>query len=93
MPLFIFIFQDQILFNRNVTSCFAAFEPVKCLGVVKEKVVATLNKLAGLVLRPLLPHQRMSIEALLTVDVHNRDVLTQLIHSRVEKPESFDWKR
>lgn len=34
---------------------------------------------------------RLALEALIVVDVHNRDVLTQLVLSEVTKEDDFEW--
>jgi dynein heavy chain len=39
------------------------------------------------------PHKRLSVSALLTVDVHNRDIITSLIENKVTSNEDFEWTR
>lgn len=55
--------------------------------------MAKLSELAGLVLSPLVGFQRQSVEALLTITVHNRDIVNSLIGRRVSKRTDFEWKR
>jgi dynein heavy chain len=42
---------------------------------------------------PLLYHQRQSVEALLTIQVHERDILQTLIEDDIQDTEDFQWKR
>ena len=56
-------------------------------------MITKLSELAGLVLTPLVAFQRQSIEALLTITVHNRDIINGLISKRVKKPSDFEWKK
>ena len=81
------------MFNKDVVKCFDQAEPKDALIEVYEKSKESLNKLAGLVSSSLQPHQTMSIEALLTIDVHNRDIISNLINMGVMAFDNFEWKR
>ncbi|KAK3092231.1 hypothetical protein FSP39_000084 [Pinctada imbricata] len=84
---------SQILFNKDVVRCFDLQNPQENLIEVKNKMVDTLNTLALLVSGHILPHQRESIMALLTINVHNRDILIGMIEERVEKKDDFSWTK
>ncbi|ESO83512.1 hypothetical protein LOTGIDRAFT_133247 [Lottia gigantea] len=83
----------QIMFNKEVSKCFEQANPRQELIKVKDNMVESLNKFAGLVSSNILSYQRMSIEALLTITVHNRDIVNEMISFNVKKKEDFEWKR
>ena len=56
-------------------------------------MVETLTSLAGLVSVSLSLHRRMSINALLTINVHSRDILFSMIESSILRPDNFEWTR
>lgn len=60
---------------------------------LREEQISKLNLLVELVMTSLLYHQRQSIEALLTIKVHERDILQTLIDDNIHDTENFQWKR
>jgi dynein heavy chain len=56
-------------------------------------MISTLNELAQLVSTDLTSFKRLAVEALLTVQVHNRDIVTSLIESNVDNRSDFEWLR
>uniref|UniRef100_A0A8D0VJ50 AAA+ ATPase domain-containing protein n=1 Tax=Sus scrofa TaxID=9823 RepID=A0A8D0VJ50_PIG len=52
-----------------------------------------LNALAAIVRGSLPKLHRNIITALITIDVHARDIVTELVQAKVEAVESFDWQR
>ncbi|XP_028393421.1 dynein heavy chain 6, axonemal-like isoform X2 [Dendronephthya gigantea] len=82
---------SQILFCRDVVSCMENKE--RSFETLHEQQLSTLNSLVDLVMSPLLFHHRRSIEALLTIKVHERDVLRTLIDDDIHDAEDFQWKR
>ena len=87
------VFQTQIHFNKNVLTALEQTEVRAALMAARDDMVTKLSELAGLVLTPLVAFQRQSIEALLTITVHNRDIVNGLISKRVKKPTDFEWKK
>ncbi|XP_077989551.1 dynein axonemal heavy chain 6-like [Glandiceps talaboti] len=83
----------QIMFNRDVMAGFKSPNPNKSLILTKDKLIGHLNCLAGMVAKPLSSYQRMSVEALMTIDVHARDIISNIIDLKVHKKEDFEWKR
>lgn len=55
-------------------------------------VVARLESLIQLVLGNLNKRDRVKIITLITVDVHNRDVVAKLIEQRVQEAQTFAWQ-
>ena len=81
------------MFNKDVSSCFNQYDPVKALSKQLDSMVDTLNVLAGLVVSNVSAHKRMSINALLTIDVHNRDIIQNMVSAKVNRPDNFEWTR
>ena len=81
------------MFNRDVLSCFRNTRPKDALQGKKEKLVSILHSLSQLVTSSLVPHQHQTLEALLTIDVHARDVLDSMITNQVYQMEDFQWTR
>ena len=81
------------MFNKDVMSCFIQSSARDALINLRDAMVKTLNTLAGLVSTNLLPHKRLSINALLTIDVHNRDILNSMIDNMITRKDDFEWTR
>ena len=81
------------MFNKDITKCFESSEPRAALRQAQERIVELLNQLASFTSARLHSHQRMSIEALLTITVHNRDILLNMIQSKTQSGDDFEWKR
>jgi dynein heavy chain len=61
-----------------------------------ERLVESINIVAniGSSLSGDMPnHKNLTIEALLTLEVHSRDVLTSLIEANIAKVEDFEWRK
>ena len=56
-------------------------------------MIRTLNMLANLVSSNLVPHRRQSINALLTIDVHNRDIIASMVDNKISRRDDFEWTR
>lgn len=81
------------MFGKDCMRSFSAPEPEKELKIVLSNLINQLGELADMALDIPLPHQKTTLEALLTIYVHCRDVLTELIRNRVFSPEDFQWTR
>ena len=55
------------------------------------KVKAQLAVVVELVRTGLSPRARNTLRALLTVDVHSRDIIEKLIEANVTEPSDFSW--
>jgi dynein heavy chain len=78
---------DCIYWSAEVTEALkkndiASYEKIlfQQLGVIVAKVRGELTKL-----------QRTTIGAMVTIDVHARDVVTDLVKDKVDSPEDFAW--
>ncbi|XP_033124826.1 dynein heavy chain 6, axonemal-like [Anneissia japonica] len=83
----------QIMFNRSVITSMNSNEPATALEKTCSDLINNLNTLAGLVTENLATHQRMSVEAFITILVHSRDILMNLIQNKVFTDDSFEWQR
>ncbi|XP_053375273.1 dynein axonemal heavy chain 6-like isoform X4 [Mercenaria mercenaria] len=83
----------QIMFNKDVVRGFDQSDPKVALIEVLNKMVESLGHLAGLVSTSLQPYQTMCIEALLTIDVHNRDIISNMINAGVMAKDNFEWTK
>ncbi|XP_059839458.1 dynein axonemal heavy chain 6-like [Hypanus sabinus] len=84
---------SQIMFNRDCMNCFRGTKPQSQLQGVHLELMNRLDMLAELVCVPLRPSQETVLESLVTINVHCRDVLGDLIVKKVFKTEDFEWTR
>eukprot|EP00058_Branchiostoma_floridae_P021106 XP_002606596.1 hypothetical protein BRAFLDRAFT_72653 [Branchiostoma floridae] len=83
----------QIMFNRDVVKAFRGVSVPSAVTQVRDSMVDTLTRLARLVSTPMHFYQRMTLEALLIIDVHNRDILKEMIDGKVYKADDFGWTK
>ena len=81
------------MFNKDVIACFSDPDPVTKLIELRDKVVRMLNMLARLMSANLVMYKRLSINALLTIDVHNRDIIFDMIENKITQKDDFEWTR
>ena len=63
----------------------------KALEEFLEFSIQQINKMVDLVRGDLTSHQRTLMGALIVIDVHAREVVRQMIKSRVETMNDFEW--
>ena len=81
------------MFNKDVVKCFDQSDPRAALNEVQDKMMGYLSSLAGLVSGHMPAYQTMSIEALLTIDVHSRDIVSNMIGNDITKRDDFEWTK
>ena len=79
------------MFNRDIVSSLESDHPQHALAEARDNLIARLNILAGMVTRPLASFQRHSVEALMTIVVHSRDILHSMIEKKIKKKDDFEW--
>ncbi|XP_038617180.1 dynein heavy chain 14, axonemal [Tachyglossus aculeatus] len=85
---------SQIMFNKDCVKSFQSSNPKKELEKVHAELVNHLEKLADLGVSDNLHFRtKTTLEALLTLYVHCRDILTDLIHRQIFKLNDFEWTR
>ncbi len=85
--------QAQIMLNKDVLQAFHQADPIQGLIQIRDQILDKLTALAGLVSSNLAPYKRLAINALLTIDVHNRDILNSMIDNGITRREDFEWTR
>ncbi|XP_039271711.2 dynein axonemal heavy chain 6-like [Styela clava] len=75
---------DEVLENEDVDTALRAFEST-CFR--------RLNNLAALVRTNISKLHRNILGALITIDVHARDIITEMVRLKVENSQSFEWLR
>ncbi|KAJ8000572.1 hypothetical protein DPEC_G00181780 [Dallia pectoralis] len=85
---------SQLMWCRDLDGCltgdhdhFQALLDFECVNIDR------LNALAALVRGHLPKLHRNIITALITVDVHARDIVTDLVTQKVDSASSFEWQR
>ncbi|KAJ3032226.1 Dynein heavy chain 6, axonemal [Rhizophlyctis rosea] len=84
---------NQIIWTRDVQECLKSADVMKALEKMRAKGVMQLSGLAGLVRGELTKIQRGILGALITIDVHNRDILQGLINAKVTGLGDFEWTK
>jgi len=85
---------SQIIWTEEVNSQFDAFADgnEQAMKEYYKVLVSRLDSLIQLVLGELTHCDRVKIITIITVDVHNRDVVQKLIDQRVQDASSFQWQ-
>ena len=64
-------------------SCYETSNPTEALGKYYADLMNTINMAASVMSKELSNDKTLTIEALLTIEVHSRDTLTGLIKNKV----------
>nr|XP_029531899.1 dynein heavy chain 14, axonemal [Oncorhynchus nerka] len=83
----------QIMFTKDCQESFSSERQLESMVVVKKQVIHNVEELADLVSEPLPCHQQATLEALLTILVHCRDILSHLLQNRITSVDDFEWTR
>ncbi|ORY38879.1 hypothetical protein BCR33DRAFT_853838 [Rhizoclosmatium globosum] len=84
---------NQIIWTRDVSEAIKSPDPNKALTTLKQDSINNLSQLAGLVRGELTKIQRAILGALITIDVHNRDIVQGLVQARVTGLADFEWTK
>ncbi|XP_040604880.1 dynein heavy chain 2, axonemal isoform X1 [Mesocricetus auratus] len=85
---------SQIQWTADVTKCLMTAKErsdKKILKVMKKKQVSILNKYSEAIRGNLTKIMRLKIVALVTIEIHARDVLEKLYKSGLMDVNAFDW--
>uniref|UniRef100_A0A8C7FLK2 Uncharacterized protein n=1 Tax=Oncorhynchus kisutch TaxID=8019 RepID=A0A8C7FLK2_ONCKI len=85
--------KTQIMFTKDCQESFSSERQLEDMVVVKQQVIHNVEELADLVSEPLPCHQQATLEALLTILVHCRDILSHLLQNRITSVDDFEWTR
>ncbi|KAJ3125644.1 Dynein heavy chain 6, axonemal [Physocladia obscura] len=84
---------NQIIWTRDVSEAIKSSNPEKALNTFKQESINNLSALAGLVRGELTSIQRAVLGALITIDVHNRDIVQGLCLAKVSRLADFEWTK
>ncbi|KAL7988579.1 hypothetical protein Chor_007498, partial [Crotalus horridus] len=86
---------SQLMWCRDLTQCLEGEEHdhLVALEEFENENFDRLNSLASLVRGNLPKIHRNIITALITIDVHARDIVTELVQQKVDSVDNFDWQR
>ncbi|KAJ3215607.1 Dynein heavy chain 6, axonemal [Dinochytrium kinnereticum] len=84
---------NQIIWCRDVSEAIKSVDPNKALNSLRQKCVNNLAGTASLVRGELTKIQRAILGAVITIDVHNRDIVQGLINSKVTGLADFEWTK
>ncbi|XP_030047949.1 dynein axonemal heavy chain 6 [Microcaecilia unicolor] len=86
---------SQLMWCRDLTHCLEGerLDNLQSLEDFEKVNFERLNALAGLVRGHLPELHRNIVTALITIDVHARDIVTDLVREKVDTIDSFEWQR
>ncbi|RZC39366.1 dynein heavy chain 6, axonemal, partial [Asbolus verrucosus] len=82
---------SQIMWARGVHEILDHPNAIKRMEKYERKCVTDLNDLAVLIRTDLPSVTRKVLIALITIDVHARDTIHNMVENKVQKSGSFDW--
>lgn len=90
-----YFLQSQVHWTSEVESCLSSnHASLARLIDHHQSYSATLSSTASLLKsETLLPSKRCVVSSLLTLDIHDRDVIGRLIQSKVSSNKDFEWAR
>ena len=87
---------DMVMWTKNCTQAINDVESRKdrkALPKFLDFSKAQISKMVDLVRGELTDLERTAMEALIVLDVHNRDTVTKLINFKVESEADFEWTK
>ncbi|KAF4530313.1 hypothetical protein B566_EDAN018461 [Ephemera danica] len=82
---------SQILWCATVSKCLSSSNSLDDLKRFRQQCIVNLTQLASIVRGDLKKLQRAVLGALITIDVHARDILSEMIAAQVEQVTDFGW--
>ena len=84
---------NQVMWCRDASDAISSNDPSMGLKQFQLKCIKNLADAAGLVRGELTKIQRAILGAIITIDVHNRDIVQGLISSSVNSLGDFEWSK
>ncbi|KAH0794512.1 Dynein heavy chain family protein [Histomonas meleagridis] len=82
---------SQIKFAQNVEEALISSNPLESLKNLNEQMNQNLSDLSDLVRCQLPRSKRSAIVSLITLDIHSRDIIIELINENVQSLNDFCW--
>eukprot|EP01105_Mastigella_eilhardi_P001895 TRINITY_DN122_c1_g4_i2.p1 TRINITY_DN122_c1_g4~~TRINITY_DN122_c1_g4_i2.p1 ORF type:complete len:4382 (+),score=1298.66 TRINITY_DN122_c1_g4_i2:875-14020(+) len=89
------ILSSQIAWTTSCQKALASIEngtDKSAMRELRKRQGATLRKLSEMVRGQLTPLSRLKLVALLTIEIHQRDIIERLIKNNVASDKDFEWK-
>ena len=84
---------SQIYFSKSVNDAISEEDSIEGLTKLRNSMEENLSSLADVVRLQLPRAMRSGIVALITLDVHSRDIVSELIQSEVSSVDDFEWTK
>lgn len=84
---------SQINFSDNIVKSLKSESPAEALKEYRTTLIEAINTVANIASKDLANHKLLTIEALITIEVHSRDILSSLIQNSISSVDDFEWKR
>ncbi|XP_053163841.1 dynein axonemal heavy chain 14 isoform X5 [Hemicordylus capensis] len=84
---------SQIMFTMECEKAFLSFNPKERMIADCDELISLLEQLAEIASDVLHYHKQSTLEALVTLYIHCRDILTTLLDHEVYNSEDFEWIR
>ena len=91
-PAQVILMTNQIMWTQQVTQVLAA-QKLRGLKVLQTKFIDALDQLTALVRQPISKQIRQVVSCMLIFEVHNRDIIAQLIENEVSSIDAFQWQQ
>ena len=89
-PAQVILITNQILWTEQVGSALMS-QKLRGLKVLQKKFIEGLDQLTSMIRKSLTPALRQVVSCLLILEVHNRDIITDIVKEEVADIESFKW--
>lgn len=84
---------SQINFNKQIVKSMHSSNVLESLNAYRESLIEGVNTASNMMSKELPNHKLLTVEALLTIQVHARDILTGLVENKVTSVDNYEWKR
>ncbi|KAL7754337.1 hypothetical protein RI367_000318 [Sorochytrium milnesiophthora] len=84
---------SQVMWSNSVTECLMSPRPIDALSAFSTQAIANLSQLATIVRGNLTKLQRAILGALITIDVHARDIVLGMLAAGVSSVTDFEWMK
>ncbi|KAK3733193.1 hypothetical protein QZH41_008554, partial [Actinostola sp. cb2023] len=93
LPLLLIVLMiSQTMWCRDITDCLTSDgDRLQAMTEAEVKSIQNLYNLAALVRGELPKLTRSILCALITIDVHARDIVTGMVHAKVDNDTTFEW--